>query len=102
MDEPAHVGCILKIRLIGVIKLVQTEKGEKTKNDRLVGVSLQGFEYDKVKTISDLQESHLKQINDFLVLYNKDSGKEDEVTGVEGPERAVELLEEAIQKFQAG
>ncbi len=102
MDEPAHVGCILKIRLIGVIKLVQTEKGEKTRNDRLVGVSLQGFEYDQVKTMSDLRESHLKQMKDFLALYNKDSGKDDEVTGVEGPERAVELLEKAIQKFKSG
>src|SRR5579875_2887554 len=45
MDEPAHVGCILKVRLIGVIKLVQTEKGKKTENDRLVGVSMQSLDY---------------------------------------------------------
>lgn len=102
MDEPAHVGCVLKIRLIGVIKLVQTEKGKKTNNDRLVGVSLQGFEYEQVKALKDLQASQLKQINDFLVLYNKDSGKQDEVTGVDGPERAIELLQNAIEKFKNG
>jgi inorganic pyrophosphatase len=102
MDEPAHVGCVLKIRLIGVFKLVQTEKGKKTQNDRLVGVSLQGFAYNDVQTMDDLQESHTKQMADFLVLYNKDSGKQDEVTGVAGPDRAVELLEKAIQKFKDG
>ena len=71
MDEPAHVGCILKIRLIGVIKLVQTEKGKKTQNDRLIGVSLQSFEYGEIQKISELKESLVKQITDFIALYNK-------------------------------
>jgi inorganic pyrophosphatase len=102
MDEPAHVGCILKIRLIGVMKLVQTEKGKKTQNDRLIGVSVQSFEFDQVKTISDLKESLLKQITDFMALYNKDSGKQDEVTGVDGPEGALQMLETAIAKFKDG
>ncbi|HEX4748004.1 MAG TPA: inorganic diphosphatase [Bryobacteraceae bacterium] len=100
MDEPAHVGCIVQIRLIGVIRLVQQEKGKKTENDRLVGVGLRGFEYEAVRNISDLQELRLKQITDFLQLYNKDSGKEDTVTGVDGPERAVELLQTAIASFK--
>ncbi len=98
MDEPAHVGCVLKIRLIGVIKLVQTEKGKKTENDRLIGVSVPSFEYDAVKTISDLKESLIKQITDFMALYNKDSDKQDEVTGVDGPDRALQILENAIRK----
>jgi len=101
MDEPAHVGCVLKIRLIGVIKLVQTEKGKTKQNDRLVGVSLQGFEYERVRCMDDLQESQLKQIKDFLALYNKDSGKQDKVTGVDGPDRAIELLQKAIDKFKS-
>jgi inorganic pyrophosphatase len=79
---------------------VQTEEGEQTQNDRLVGVSLHGFEYTDVKTIEDLQDSFFKQMTDFLVLYNKDSGKDDKVTGVQGPERAMELLQQAIGKFK--
>ena len=99
MDEPAHVGCVLEIRLIGVIKLVQTEKGKTTENDRLVSVSLRGFEYECVRSLEDLSKTELKQIKDFLALYNKDSGKEDKVTGVDGPDRAIELLQKAIEKF---
>jgi inorganic pyrophosphatase len=102
MDEPAHVGCILKTRLIGVIKLVQNEKGKKTQNDRLVGVSVKSFEYEGVTKITELTQPVLKQITDFLALYNKDSDTQDEVTGVDGPVRAVELLEKAIEKFKGG
>lgn len=29
MDEPAHVGCLLKVRLIGTIELEQTEREKK-------------------------------------------------------------------------
>src|ERR1700751_5915906 len=100
MDEPAHVGCILPIKLIGVIKVVQTQGGKKTTNDRLVGVSVQGFEYNEMKSIDDLETCRLKQISEFMGLYNKDSGKHDEITGVDGPERALELLEKAIQRFK--
>ena len=98
MDEPAHVGCILTVRLIGVIKLVQTGDGKKTQNDRLIAVSTGGFDYQDVNSVENLNEAKLKQITDFLALYNKDSGKHDEVTGVDGPERALELLEKALKE----
>src|SRR4030088_2218646 len=39
MDEPAHVGCLVDVRLVGVIEAEQMEDGETTRNDRLVGVS---------------------------------------------------------------
>ncbi len=101
MDEPAHVGCLLDIRLIGVITVVQTEKGKKARNDRLVGVSLRSFEFGEAKSIHDLPKPLVQQISEFIGLYNKNSGKQDEVTGVDGPQRAAELLEKAISEFEA-
>src|SRR5437763_7447539 len=32
MDEPAHVGCVLDVRVIGVIEAEQTEGGKTTPN----------------------------------------------------------------------
>jgi inorganic pyrophosphatase len=100
MDEPAHVGCLLKVRIIGVIRLVQTEKGKKVQNDRLVGVALQSFAYKNVKSIADLNDAFVTQVAEFMALYNKNSGKRDEVKGVQGPEKAIQLLEKAMRKFQ--
>src|SRR5579875_2913440 len=57
MDEPAHVGCLLKVRLIGVVKVVQTEDGKKTENDRLLAVSTRSFEYEGIKSVSELRSS---------------------------------------------
>lgn len=100
MDEPAHVGCQLDIRLVGVIEAGQTENGEKSKNDRVIAVSVQSLEYGEVKNIAELKDAFVKQVKDFLALYNKDSNKKDTVTAVAGPERAIELLKRATKRFQ--
>lgn len=101
MDEPAHVGCLLTVRIIGVIKLVQTEDGKQTENDRLVGVTVQSYEHKEVRSLDDLNESFVQQITEFMGLYNKNSDKKDEVKGTEGPAKAVELLDKASQQFQS-
>ncbi len=100
MDEPAHVGCLLTVRIIGVIKLVQTENGKKSENDRLIGVTVQSDQYKGVKSIEEVNQDFLQQITEFMGLYNKNSEKQDEVKGVEGPEKALELLQNAIAKFK--
>jgi inorganic pyrophosphatase len=100
MDEPAHVGCSLEVRLIGVVEVEQTEEGKTSRNDRLVAVAVRSFDYKDVKSISDLNQALVEQVSEFLGLYNKNSGKRDEVKGVQGPARAIKLLEEAIQRFK--
>src|SRR5882762_3397976 len=39
MDAPAHVGCLIDIRIIGVIEAKQTENGKNVTNDRLLAVA---------------------------------------------------------------
>ena len=37
MDAPAHVGCLIEVRIIGIINAEQTEDGKTESNDRLLG-----------------------------------------------------------------
>src|SRR5262249_26353611 len=37
-DEPTFCGCLVTVRLLGVIEAEQTEKGQTVRNDRLVGI----------------------------------------------------------------
>jgi inorganic pyrophosphatase len=99
MDEPAHVGCLLEVRLLGVIETEQVEDGKRSRNDRLIAASTRSFEYRDAQSIADLRKSLVDQITEFIALYNKNAGKRDEVKGVAGPERAVKLLEDAMAKF---
>jgi inorganic pyrophosphatase len=66
MDEPAHVGCLLTVRLIGAILVEQTENGKKTQNHRLVSVPLKTFDYRDVHTLDDLNGPLVEQLTEFL------------------------------------
>lgn len=99
MDEPAHVGCLLPIRLVGVVQVVETKDGEKTENDRLIGVATRSYQFEGIKSVGDLRPSLVQQVTEFIGLYNKNSQKDDEVTGTSGPEKALQLLEESAQRF---
>jgi inorganic pyrophosphatase len=102
MDEPAHVGCLLQVRLIGAIELTQTEEGKDTSDPRLVGIPLQSTDYAGVRTLDDLNDELRKQIVEYLELYNKNSSsdKVDKVTGLRPPARAVEIIQEASKRFE--
>lgn len=96
MDEPAHVGCVLTVRLIGIIEAEQRENGKTTENDRLVGVAIHSYSHENIQSIGEVNKSILDQIEEFFISYNKSRGKKFKVNGVHGPGRAVKRLEEAI------
>ena len=97
MDEPAHVGCVLSVRLIGIMEAQQTEGSETTRNDRLIGVALHSYSHENIHSVAELNESILKQVEEFFISYNKSRGKKFKVTGLGGPSKAVKRLKRAIE-----
>lgn len=97
MDEPAHVGCVLDIRLIGLIQAEQAANGKATENDRLIGVAVHSYSHENVHSIDELNKSLLDQIQQFFISYNKSRGKKFKVTGVHGPTKALKRVQKAIE-----
>src|ERR1043165_5507071 len=61
MDEPAFTGCLVRVRLVGVIEAEQTEReGETTRNDRLVGVAAESRLHRGVRSLEDLDPNLLE------------------------------------------
>src|ERR1700733_8362339 len=57
MDAPAHVGCLMDIRVIGVIEAKQT-KGRKTvTNNRLLGVAVHSYDHEDLESIDDVSKT---------------------------------------------
>ena len=100
MDEPAHVGCVLQVRIIGVIEAEQTQEGKKTINNRLIGVAVHSYNHEDVRSVSQVSKSLIEQVGEFFVTYNKSRGKRFKVTGIHGPSRAMKLLMEGIKSFK--
>ena len=95
MDAQTSAGCIVDVRMIGVIEAEQTEKGKTERNDRLLGVATVAHDFDHVHKLSDLGNTMVDQIGQFFVSYNRVRGKEFKILGNRGAKRALELIEEA-------
>ncbi len=92
MDEPTFCGCLVPSRLIGVIEARQTERdGTQERNDRLVALPVKCRRDSDCKTLKDLSDRHVEEIEQFFVSYNRVNGKKFEVLNVHGPKRAEEL-----------
>lgn len=96
MDAPAFAGCLITVRLIGVIAARQTEKGRTIANDRLIGVPQTPVNKPEVRELSELGASCIEQIEHFFVSYNAAQGRKFKPTQRLGAARAERLLRTAI------
>ena len=101
MDEPTHVGCLLDVRLIGVLEADQTEDGNTEENDRILAVPIQTHDFEHVCKMDDLPGTMVHQIEGFFEAYNRIKRKEFRVKERSGPERASEIVEEGTRLFRA-
>jgi len=99
MDAPAHVGCLIQIRIIGVIEAKQTQEGKTERNDRLLGVAIHSYDHEDLSTIEDVSKTLLDQVEAFFVSYNHQRGKKFDITGTAGPKKALKFLKNGMQAF---
>lgn len=98
MDEPAFTGCLVRARLIGVIEADQTERdGTTTRNDRLIAVSESSHEHQHIKSINDLSETLIDDIEHFFISYNDAKGKKFAPLGRFAGQKAKKLVDEGIK-----
>ena len=98
MDEAAFAGCLVPSRLIGVIEADQTERdGKVERNDRLIAVASNSKTHEDLKTIKDLNQTLVDQIEHFFVSYNEAKGKKFAPLGRFGARKAKSLVETSVK-----
>ncbi len=95
LDEPLALGCVVTVRLVGVLGARQTEKGETVRNDRLLGVVETAYNPAEAGDIGDLPEQMLAEIEAFFVAYNQAQRRVFKPDGRAGAATALALVEAA-------
>jgi len=101
MDAPAHVGCLMEVRIIGIIEAQQTEDGKTESNNRLLGVAVHSYEHEDLRSMDEVSKTLLSQVEEFFVSYNKQRGKKFKITGLHGPKRAIKFLKVGIKAHKS-
>lgn len=99
MEEPAFTGCLVPVRLIGVIEAEQTdEDGTVTRNDRLIAIASHSRQHADVESLKALAPHAIEEIEHFFVSYNQARGKRFKPLGRHGAKRAQKLLKRAQRR----
>ena len=89
MDAPAHVGCLIDVRIIGIIQAEQTQDGRLK---AMIGFWVPLFTPMTMRTwnrIDEVSKTLLDQLEAFFISYNKRRGKRFTVTRTAGPKKAI-------------
>lgn len=96
---PVAVGSVLRSRPIGVL-LMEDESGQDEKILAVPHAKLHPF-YEDVKSYTDMPAILIQQIEHFFAHYKDlEEGKWVKVIGWAGPERAAEIIQEAIARAE--
>ena len=85
-------GCVMKCRIIGAITAEQTEKGETVRNDRFLAIPEVSQTFPKVKSIEDLPDDIVDQIEKFFMNYNELAEKQFKPLKRIGASKALKLI----------
>ena len=99
MDAPTFVGCLVTVRLLGVLRATQKEKRKTIRNDRLIAVAETPVNRPAISRIDELRNDRLSEIEQFFVSYNRAHNRVFTPTGRLGPKAAETLLRKAMHAF---
>jgi inorganic pyrophosphatase len=97
-DAILPTNCLLTVHLLGVIEAEETLKNRSNRNDRLVATPAGDPAAASLTSIDHLRPEFRDQIERFFRSYGEFKGKQWKTLGRGGPDRALELVEQAIEQ----
>lgn len=99
-EAPLPVGCIVKVRLLGVLEVEQRKANKRPKrNDRVIARLTESRLFGEVQDLDQLGPRFVSELGVFFETYKRLRGQSHEVVRVGGPERAAELIEQAAADY---
>jgi inorganic pyrophosphatase len=91
-DETLPIGCLVSVRLLGVIEAEQSEGARTVRNDRLVGKVAQSRQYADVQALDRLGSAFVDELCGFFETYNHLRGGDFKVLKIGDAARAAALI----------
>lgn len=89
-------GILVEVRPLGVLGMIDGGDSDA----KIVAVPAQDPRYNHYKSLKDVGEHQLKEIENFFNTYKILQGKEVKTTGFEDAEAAMKIVEESVQLYK--
>jgi inorganic pyrophosphatase len=100
-DAATAPGLVLKCKIIGVLEVLQSEKGKKgIRNDRLIAVPRDSHREKADKDARDLPKQMRQEIEKFFVATDELEAKVLKFLGWKGPKTGEQLIDRAAKQFK--
>jgi inorganic pyrophosphatase len=94
-------GCLVTVRLIGILHAQQREGGRSIRNDRLLGVADTPLNPARLTDLRDIDRDELREIEHFFRSYNSFQGRQFDIRSRGGARDAMRTFERAVQAHAA-
>ena len=95
MSEPSFPGCMIEVRPLGFLELVDSSE----KDQKVLAVPISSPRYQEIHTIDQVWPHMRREIEHFFTIYKELEGKETRIDGWLGPKEARKLIVETRQAF---
>src|SRR5947209_10061430 len=96
VDAPSFTGCVMTVRPIGVLKMVDQE----SEDEKILGVGLNNPIYKELADYSELYPHLLREIEHFFTVYKELEAKTTRITGWEDAVAARRIVVEAQERYR--
>ncbi|MGH9568324.1 MAG: inorganic diphosphatase [Candidatus Angelobacter sp.] len=96
VEAPSFPGCLIEVRPIGVLRMVDQGKND----EKILAVAHSDPLYREVKDYSEVFTHTLREIEHFFAIYKNLEGKKTEISGWAGAEAARKIIGEGQMRFK--
>jgi inorganic pyrophosphatase len=92
ISEPTFPGCVVRARPIGVLDMTD-DKGHDYK---ILAVAHDDPRWDETRALEDLSPHRLREIENFFAIYKELEGRQTEIAGWLGADKAEQIIDQAM------
>jgi inorganic pyrophosphatase len=96
IDEPTFTGCLIDVRPIGVMRMVDGGKLD----DKVIAVAMNDMRYHHYTSLENMKPHTLIEIEYFYSVYKDLEGKETQFQGWGNVEYAQQIIVESIERYK--
>jgi inorganic pyrophosphatase len=96
VEAPSFPGCLIEVRPIGVLRMVDKGKGD----EKILAVANSDPLYREVRDCSQVFEHTLREIEHFFSIYKNLEGKKTAIAGWDSVDAARQIITEGQKRFE--